>query len=677
MEHPGGKGAPTGALALMNPSTSTSAASTTATGIMTTSTTGNGNVAGSATGGGGGGSGGSGGDQFRSSSFQLSVRGTPTAFDISPGNEIICVASPGCLGFFHLNGLGSPRHVIHYEQPKQVRSLRYQRTGNLAALRAGIVSLWDTTNSLRPVIGMLQSPGHSILDLQWSSFNHHVLATSVQSCPGGPQANGGIHIWDVRSPSSAVSKFSGLGRTCVTVDWGSHSGNSHLVCGCVDNKRLVVFDSRSSSSGGEPREPYAVVEPRGGIISFCWSKWSDDNLIALSSPSGTVEWWAINTPSPKRVGMIKYVGETPSALLPTPLGKAVVTCSSNKPEASQKLPAAGVGSGKLGFTQFALTLQSFPNHRMGLDGLFPSSNSDDFGEGPAFPLASCAQKILGMKWGTPGRLVPPFHGGFELLLLTASATLHALKVPLEVVRRCCWAVETGLCSTNPLLINESTTLRGVAENSSPRGTTGPGDRRPPHNLLKASARHLVGGGSDRLFGPVSLDRRLTSNVAAHGGNDNVTQISTDEFWATMRAAVLALEEAILHNRIEGVSLGRIDHFARQLVIEVSKPTAGSSSAAAVSGPGQESVGTSVGSTGATAAGSGFDSDANNTTVSLTITFPVEFPASGVPMFTVQGFYNLVSSCSDFLYDVSLILAFPTNRLLAPERVRYQNLLKMN
>jgi hypothetical protein len=75
------------------------------------------------------------------------------------------VASPGCLTFFRLNGLGSPHHVIHYEQPAQIRQIRYQKYGHLAALRGGIVSLWDPSPSrtLRPLLGFVQSSGWCVL----------------------------------------------------------------------------------------------------------------------------------------------------------------------------------------------------------------------------------------------------------------------------------------------------------------------------------------------------------------------------------------------------------------------------------------------------------------------------------------------------------------------------------
>ena len=97
-----------------------------------------------------------------SATLHLSIRGKPSAFDLSPANDICVVASPGCLTFFHINGMGSPRHVIHYEQPQQVRQLKYQKVASqqlLAALRGGGVSLWDPMKSLRPLFGFINSRG--------------------------------------------------------------------------------------------------------------------------------------------------------------------------------------------------------------------------------------------------------------------------------------------------------------------------------------------------------------------------------------------------------------------------------------------------------------------------------------------------------------------------------------
>jgi hypothetical protein len=109
-----------------------------------------------------------------STTLQLAVRGKPSAFDLNVNNEMCVVASPGCLTFFRLNGLGSPHHVIHYEQPAQIRRIRYQKYDHLAALRGGIVSLWDPSRTLRPLLGFIQSSGWYLLHRFVYTFSRHI-----------------------------------------------------------------------------------------------------------------------------------------------------------------------------------------------------------------------------------------------------------------------------------------------------------------------------------------------------------------------------------------------------------------------------------------------------------------------------------------------------------------------
>ena len=110
-------------------------------------------------------------------SVQLSVRGNPSAFDIIYESDNLVISCPGCLSFFDLrvsNGpkcelnvppnffeySGSPKHVIHYEQPQQIRKLKYKPfTSSFAALRGGILSLWDPVKTFKPVQGFLSSLG--------------------------------------------------------------------------------------------------------------------------------------------------------------------------------------------------------------------------------------------------------------------------------------------------------------------------------------------------------------------------------------------------------------------------------------------------------------------------------------------------------------------------------------
>lgn len=51
-------------------------------------------------------------------------------------------------------------------------------------------------------------------------------------------------------------------------------------------------------------------------------------------------------------------------------------------------------------------------------------------------MALSPEPILGMKWGTAGRLLPHMNGGLELILLTAeTACLHAVALSPDAVNK--------------------------------------------------------------------------------------------------------------------------------------------------------------------------------------------------------------------------------------------------
>ena len=317
-----------------------------------------------------------------STSLQLSVRGRPSAFDIlQPSNDICVVASPGCLTFFHLNGLGSPRHVIHYEQPHQIRTIRFQQYGLLAALRGGVVSLWNPSQSLRPLLGFVSSTGW-LTDISWHAGNCNMLAT-------GSDASGGVAIWDVRSTNTPVLKMN-AGQLSSSVEWCPT--NDNLLAACSDAQSVHVWDVRmvgginasvrsgntanavssmsSSSTGGGNSVIDSLAtfrSTRGGVVACCWTQGGTDmdyppsrgsvngypsNSVSSQAASlivgttdGALEWWDIHSaPSVtsthaagtasssssivarQAAGLRPSLLDASSLLLPTPHGKGLVIC---------------------------------------------------------------------------------------------------------------------------------------------------------------------------------------------------------------------------------------------------------------------------------------------------------------------------------------------------------------
>jgi len=92
------------------------------------------------------------------------------------------MSSVGCIAFFHFKEYGSPRHVIHYEQPQQVRMLRYQHDGQqlLAALRGRSLSLWDPTSPLHPLLGLTKCSGWYANSIYYSLLLNVFVGLQIQ-----------------------------------------------------------------------------------------------------------------------------------------------------------------------------------------------------------------------------------------------------------------------------------------------------------------------------------------------------------------------------------------------------------------------------------------------------------------------------------------------------------------
>jgi WD40 repeat protein len=240
-------------------------------------------------------------------SIQLSVRGKPSAFDLSVESNMIVVASPGCFTFFDLDGMGVPAHFIHYEHPQQVRRVRYQTDGSLAVLRGGAVSLWDPAHSLRPLLGFIQDSGW-ITNLEWSSSNSNILSTCCDV--------GDAKIWDARSANQPVMSIH-LGGICQKISWSRVDAN-HLAVSNLN--KVSVFDTRMVGANNV----VSVYEPPEGLLQFAWCAKGHQTLLAVL-PDGTLEWRNALDGTRDSVSAPNVLDEA-SLLFPTPVGKGAVVC---------------------------------------------------------------------------------------------------------------------------------------------------------------------------------------------------------------------------------------------------------------------------------------------------------------------------------------------------------------
>jgi hypothetical protein len=247
----------------------------------------------------------------------------------------------------------------------------------------------------------------------------------------------------------------------------------------------------------------------------------------------------------------------------------VVICRRTERADQSRPPASSVG----------VTLHGYPRDGFDLKSVFQppgeDTGSDSFGEGPSAALATCWESVLGAKWVTPGRLLPPAHAGLELVVVSESAVLHAIRVPADVVKRCCFGHggSAGTAATSssssgrldvPAAANTAATTAGVAA-------------APKYGLRKsvASARAGTYGSSARLrSGPgaagagASASNTLNSTSSLRYTGVGEGSDACVEFWAVLQREALTLEESLCQGALEGLSISRVDQYARQVRVRV-------------------------------------------------------------------------------------------------------------
>ena len=632
------------------------------------------------------------------STLQLAVRGKPSAFDINCDNDMCVVASPGCLTFFHLAGLGSPRHVIHYEQPQQIRQLRYQKNGFLAALRGGVISLWDPSKSLRPLIGFIQSSGW-ITDLNFHPTNCNILATSSDTA-------GGVSLWDIRSPAYSTMQMLS-GQVATSVDWCP--SNTNLLAACSDAQNVYIWDIRMVGSNstvatlnGSKNESYTTINsksPAGRIFQCCWCGGEERKAVVPTSsfsssiiPSimigrynGSVEWWDVNavsglsmTSSTSTITSTRSSDisidnnplintnctaspssefiDSSSIMLATPYGRGVIICKtldnkvsekndvthlSNKEKKVSNLKISvpfdpisnyantnidsnsnhGFSSDITSRLKMEISLLGYPREGLSLEKAFlpPSQENEKMFKGNSTSLiATSCEPVLGVRWGTPGRLLPSTCGSLELLAITDSAALHIIRIPIETVEHSLLKEkEREESSVNSSTLKNENNLKRYTssridneDDVSHCNKVTVGNMQPIYSLKRFSTiinsqyesqlsnqdlRQGHSQGQGQWYGHRQIDVNQKGNYINksmvpfrsefEGGeasqSANVTLNSTTglglkhdsdpskmEFYLLLQKEVLELEEGLQRGILECLSISRVDQYARQVTLEV-------------------------------------------------------------------------------------------------------------
>ena len=470
-------------------------------------------------------------------SLSLRVRGKPSAWDIS--NDACVVSSPGCLTFFNLYNLGTPRHVIHYEQPQQVRQVRFQKNGGyVAALRAGVVSLWDPAKSLRPLLGLIQydiAQNIYITDMQWCAANSNILATG---CDNG----GEVSIWDIRTPNISVQSTQQMpGSICHCLEWCNT--NSYYLA-AANGKSLLVWDTRMVPTKYEldsPRKEGCVFLENfdAGINQFAWTQFSGSPAIVSKSNIDTLELWSM---SPNLGDVINKELTTEcdniDTVLATPDNSGVIILRSGKNLEKNNKDTEQI-SYSIDLCQFHSSSVDKTKKNY-LSKFSKIANSDEF--------------IIGMKWGSRGQsLISPgdSNDGNELLFLTESSILFSVKLMSKSQR------QLALYSTYEKDGKEATIQKEISDTSNKIIAT------PKYSLnsLNKSIKN-TGFVTDTFSQPNYISKTIA------GASKNINM--TNSVWDILNEDILSLEEMLANGDLEHLSIGSIDKGKNQVTLLMTK-----------------------------------------------------------------------------------------------------------
>ena len=258
-------------------------------------------------------------------------------------------------------------------------------------------------------------------------------------------------------------------------------------------------------------------------------------------------------------------------------------------------------------------------------------------------------KFLSMKWGPPNRLVHSLQGGYELIALSVTSnsssnvcSLHAYSLSSDALDKFSVDGDVGhgkleVPSRNRGRYNKHYTIssKQTVHRNRPSSTAPIISVNPPKYSISGLHRGAVRPSSiakkhDKMDEPELPDPRKDKSTLRSTSSPHEQRLG---FWDQIQSEVLVLEEALQKDHLTGLTLGRIDQYARQISLEVTRSR--SDVTASLVRP---------------------DLDTPLTAL-LIISFPQNFPSTKLfPTFTVRSLYNASAGSSVDNPDESMLEA---------------------
>jgi hypothetical protein len=454
--------------------------------------------------------------------LQLTQKEPPIGFDYHGLYDALVVATPGGVSFYKIIDNGTPNQVFYYDESRKMKGVRVQQHDKawIAAMHDKEVTLWDPKNPVAPMHHALVASS-GVTDCQWSKEDPNMFSMTLNS--------GIVSIWDLRSLTRPAQQLL-LGRKSQKMEWCPV--DRHLVAVSTENKYVLLWDTRklpgsaTSSMPLNADECYMLLEPELGLVDFTWaSEASPYNAAAAGSPY----IWTISEVS-NILGL--HMVSRPNQIFHSSLE---ISHHSKACVSKPKVVAQPHGQSLMLYyedKEDSLTKFNYinVNHHHNIDA--------------DVTIAKSCGKIIGGHWrhGHPSSSMVEQK---SFLAFTSAGQLHILD---EIKQNYSHGYDEKIVSK----------VRSSFDGPASGGT-------------KAKVKSAFNPLKSATTGMTSIQHSDIDLGSPHNLTNSLVGPKT--FLILIKDEVSAFGAALQHGTLEGIRVGGIDHFHRQIVLEMLIPAA--------------------------------------------------------------------------------------------------------
>lgn len=469
--------------------------------------------------------------------LQLTLKEQPVAFDYHGWYDSLLVATPGAISFHRISDNGTPNQLFYYDESRKLKGIRVQQHDKalIAAVHEKEVTIWDPKNHVAPMSHALVASS-GVTDCQWSRDDPNLFSMTLSS--------GVISIWDTRAlvrPSQQLL----LGKKSQKMEWCPV--DPYLVAVSTESKYVLLWDTRklpgtlSSPACTNPDQCYMLLEPEAGLVDFTWA--GDVGQKSLNDTCSPYVWTMSDRTNMLELHRISRSDQVFHS-------NVEIAHPSKACNVKSKVVAQPNGQGLMLYYEDRDESQAAINNictKFNFVDVHHHQNIDS-----DTTIAKSTGKILGGHWREAQ------HGSYNstesfqksFLAFTKTGQLHIF----DWIKR----KHSNSCDEKSFIKSKSSQSEGAAVSGS-------------SSLAKHKGKFLPKKIKSTIGMSAIKDNEIDLDSPNIVPNRNVVGPKT--FLLLVKDDISALEVAIRHGNIEGIRVGAIDHFTRQIVLEILIPSA--------------------------------------------------------------------------------------------------------